>query len=632
MKRIIYKIYKEYPKNNINNSVITFDKSATLTLSKQTDIIKFDCCNSNKKAGCLIRINESEIYVCHIHLFKLLDLFTEIINKMNNLINSVVEININGLIILGQIGNMIYFRRRILNYLYEVYKEHTEDKLFHNQFLSGNQKYVISIFQTNENIEINPEKFISSFSQGEYQQYLLKKRCLNKLQDCVNYNKRLQIPQEIALDNPVYSLNVICSFRDINCKTSKHLKEKDAVIIINTYRKDTFSFSFCADCLYGLYAVLKGPYLDDQLEEFVYDTFKVLHKTSNDYCFLTGIKEERMYEIFINNVSFVLCKSSYNMLFETIVCSSAFKELYPLEAKKFVSLFEEEHSNQINRLKKELNDLSECSKRAIEAEKNLCKKRITEITSYYENLFIQNSRKNEEVFSSKDAEIIKLNQELQKLNNTINNLKHYNESLKESNSHYQQKLNDFDLLYNEEKIRIASKYQDRIINCQNQKSIINLNLASKIANQNIMNDINITYIYGIKCSTLNHYPKQDLIALLECAKKNEVLYLALCPVCVDILLCGLNFIERKKENYIDDRYKLSIVFVTEKDNSHCKKCKNKNSKQVKITLDNVQFQMCTPCVKKFKLLLQGIKAKFELINSMGGYKFFNSDLVNLRID
>lgn len=632
MKRIKYKIYKEYLKDNINNNIIVFDKTATISLSKQSDVKRFDCCNSNKKTGCLIRINEAEINVCHMHLFKSLDYLTEIIDNINDINNAIVEINIYGLILVAQMGSLIYLRRCINDYLYELYKGHTEDRLFQNKFLSDNQKQVIGLFKGNENKEINNDKFISSLSQGEYAQYLLKKSCLYKLQDCVNYNKRLYIPQEIALDHPVRSINVFSSVRDIKCRTSDHFKLTDAVLIMNTFRKDTFSFSFCADCLYSLFAVLKEPYLHDELEEFAYENFKVFHKASEDYCFFTGIKEERMYEVFLYNVSFVLCKSSYNMLFETVVSSVAFRELYPYAAKEFSWLLNYEYLYQINNLKNELEDLRKNSKRAIAEKEDSCQRRITEIISNYENLFEEKSRENESIFCTKDAENQKLTQEIEKFNNTINNLRRSNESLKENNSQYKKKLKDFDLLYEEEKVRVAAKYQDRIINCLNQKNIINLRLAGKIANLNEINDLNITYIYGIECSTFEHYPKYDLIALLKCIKKNDVLYLALCPVCVDILLCGLDFIERKKDNYINDRYKLSIVFVTEKNDSQCSKCKHKQSKQIRITLGKVQFQMCEKCVKKFKLLIQGVKEKFELIDSIGGYKFFNNDILDLRVD
>jgi len=632
MKKISYKIYKESTNEYSNKNVIVFDKSSTLTISKQFGFKKLNCCNSNKKKCCLININDIEIYVCHIHLFKMLDDLTEILNEMDKLNGAVALINIFGLCISIKTGSLIYLRRSINNYMYDLYKEHTEDKLFQNNSLSDNQKYISNLFKSAENKEKNTKKFISSLSKGEYHQYLLKRSCLHKLQDCVNYSKRLYIPQEIALDNPVLSLNTICSVRDIKCKASGHVKSRDAVFIINTFRKDTFSFSYCSDCLYDLYVVLREPYLNDELEEFACRDFKVIHKTSDDYCFFTGNKEKRMYEVYSNNVSYVLCKNSYNMLFETVVNSTTFKELYPQEANKFKSLIDEEHFKQINKLKKELKAMSENSKRAMASLEASCQRNTTELSSYYENLLCKINRENELVLCNKENENKKLNQEIKRLNNIIDDLRLSNKSLKNNNSKIMQKLNNFDLLSQEEKIRVTAKYQEKIINCANQKSIINIRLSSKIANLKKINDLNITYIYGLKCSTLNHYPKEDLVALLNCTKKHEELYLALCPACVDILLYGLDFIERKNDNYFDDRYKLKIVKITEKDNPQCNKCKNKISKRIRITLDNVQFQMCENCVKKFKFLLYGIKEKFELINTIGGYKFFNSNILDLRAD
>lgn len=632
MKKISYKIYDEITNEYSNENVIVFDKSSTLTISKQFGFKKLNCCNSNRKTCCLININDTEIYVCHIHLFKMLDDFTKILDEMDKLNGAVALINIYGLCILVKTGSLIYLRKSINNYMYDLYKEHTEDKLFQNNSLSDNQKYISNLFKSAENKEKNTEKFISSLSKGEYHQYLLKRSCLHKLQDCVNYNKRLYIPQEIALDNPVLSLNTICSVRDIKCKASEHVKSRDAVFIINTFRKDTFSFSYCSDCLYDLYVVLREPYLNDELEEFVYGDFKVIHKASDDYCFFTGNKEERMYEVYSYNVSYVLCKNSYNMLFETVVNSTAFKELYPQEANKFRSLIDEEHFKQIIKLKKELKVLSENSKLAMASLETSCQRNITELSSYYENLIFQINGENELALCKKEDEKKELNQEIKRLNSIINDLRRSNKSLRENNSKYKQKLNNFDLLSQEEKIRVREKYQERIINCVYQKSIINIRLSSKIANLKEINDLNVTYIYGLNCSTINHYPKEDLIALLNCTKKREEFYLALCPVCVDILLFGLDFIERKNDNYFDDRYKLRIVKVIERNNPQCSKCKNKISKQIRITFDNVQFQMCETCVKKFKYLLYGIKEKFELINTIGGYKFFNSNILDLRAD
>lgn len=567
MDEISYKLFmKKEEIDNIEN-VLKFTINTQLSIKENIgDYKKNICCDDNQR-GCCLSIDNYQLYICHSHLFDILDVFHKLLNEMDNSQIALVELfNIR---LLVNKSKAIYIRKNIYDYLYEVFKLH-HDTMFYNNNLSNNQKAVVAFFEDRYKKEKSEIKYIQTLSLGQKQHYLIKKALINKVQDCAYYDKILYYPKKNALEFPVTSITAYSSVRDIKCKSSKHKSNTFAVLSLMTQRDDCFVFSYCEDCLYNYYSVLYLAYTNYDEEEFIVGNFKIYHKPNHETCFFTGINEPRMYQIFHNNVSFFVCQSGFEMLFKTIINSAAFQELYPSEAEKAQIIINQNEEKQYDKTVCELQD-------------------------------------------------------------TINILSEKNLNLKKQNVALNHKINHIDDLLKERKIIKASKIDDEVLNCLLLDNSMHLSVKRKVARKSSNKDFKITYVSGIECKTIDHFPKNDLVILLEINRENEVFKVALCKSCVDHILQGIDTVKNKRTDFINDFVKFKIL-TAYNGAHHCYKCGNTLKRMYNISLCNVDLTLCPSCLYKLENTLKDAKETFKLISHIGGMEFIRNGVLDLKIE
>ncbi len=567
MYDISYQLYENKGKLNIKENILEFTINTQMSINEYNG--DYVCCNNNQK-GCCLKIDNYKFYICHRHLFAMLDFFHNLLNKMNNYQIALVKFfNIN---LLVNKSKVIYIRKTIRDYLYNVYKRQDDDA-FYSDDLSNNQKTVVKSFEDKLQKEHNEEEYIKTLSTGQYHHFQIKKELINRVQDCVHYDKILYYPKEQAILTPVKSIMAYSSIRDIKCKSSIHEHNTSAVLSLMNQRDDCFAFSYCEDCLYDYYLVLFLAYTNYNDEEFVVGNFKILHKASQETCFFTGINEPRMYQIFHNNVSFFVCQSSFELILKTIINSAAFQELFPNEARRSSTVLNKaEEQWYIKYYNKKINELSD--KIYVLSEKNL---------------------------------------DLQDDNITLKN-----------------KLNCIDGLINERKQKEAVQINDKILNCLLLNNSMHLSVKKKTAKKSANKEYKVTFISGIECRTLDHPAKNDFIALLEFNRENDVCCLALCRTCINHILHGIEFAMQNRQDYINDFVKLKII-TTNSDAHHCYKCGNITKRMHNISLSNVELTLCTNCLLKLEKTLKDIKENFTLISQIGGIEFLRNRVIDLNI-
>ncbi len=570
MKIISYKLYNNIKEIGNKDDIIEFTIKTKLNIENCSENIdKYDCCKSKNK-GCTLYIDEYGLNICHFHLFRLLDSLHSLLNEIKDY--QIAVIKLLDLTIIANKSKLIYIRKQIYNYLYELFKQHSEEGLFFNKNLSDNQKNVVYYFEDREKKEKNEAEYIKTLSSGEYQHYQIKKLIINKVQDCAYYDKILYYPEKKAIKNPVTSLISYSSIRDIKCKSSQHKNNVFAVLTVMDHRDDCFAFSYCERCLYDYYLVLYLAYTNYDKEEFTVGSFKVIHKPSCETCFFTGVIEPRMYQIIHNSVSFFVCQNSLEMLFKTIVYSAAFQELYPKEAREASSLMNKK-----------------------------------------EELYIEHCEKT----------ISELNEEIQKLKQANNELSNQNAYLRDKDKHV-------DEIFNEEKHRLALKINDQVLNCLLLDNSIYLSVKRKIAQKSNNNDFKISFVSGIECKTLDHCGRKDLVALLELNRENDIFCLALCQTCIDYILQGIDAVLHYRKDFVCDFVKFKIE-IKHNGAHHCYNCGGKPQRMFDISLCNVDFTLCSSCLLKLQNTLKEAKKTFILISQIGGIEFLRNGVLDLKI-
>lgn len=572
-----YRFINTSEKNHLSqDKYIFFDKTTDFEIyAEDLDVGEsFDCCNKNEIQGIKLIIDNRILSVCKQHLFALLDFFNEILEKIEETQSAVISLY--GIEFVAETGCLIFIRKSVYKYLYNLFKQHNDDQLFENKELSDNQKKVVSIFQYDESEEKKYKNNSNNFSQGELQCYLNRKHILKRLQDCVKYNKKLSIPYEYVIQRPVRSLKVFYSIRNIECMSNKHNYSKDAVIVLSSYRNDTFTFSFCENCLYDLFVILEKAYSEKEVNTIKQNNYQLIYKESDDYCFFTGIKEEKMYEIHLVNIYFVICRLSLEMLFETIISSSAFAEIYPKIYKRYIPLI------------KEIQQQYQC-------------KRIQKV---FENKLKQ-----------KDMIIDRLYEVVEDKNVELSLYKAYQKA--KENEVEDKPSNSF-----------ASKYKDKVLNCLQSGNVINLGIPVNRAKKNKVQELNVTIVNGINCCTFNHYPRNELVAIVEIDRKYDKFCFAMCLECLRIALYGLEHYLKNKTNYYGDN-NFSIIQVNSTKNEHCYFCGG-NNKIVRIMFGIVQFELCESCLQILKKELEKASIKLDALRKLGGYEFFKNKFVNLK--
>lgn len=573
-----YRFINTSEKNNLpKNRYILFNKTTDFSIStSELDICdKFDCCNKKEKSAIKIVIDNRFLYVCKQHLFALLDFFNEVLGKIKETQSAVIILY--GIEFVAETGCLIYIRKSVYKYLYNLFKQHNDDQLFENKELSENQKKVVSIFQYEENEEKKYTINSNDFSQGELQCSLNRKHILKRLQNCVRYNKKLTIPFEYVIQRPIRTLKVFYSIRNIECMSNKHNHSKEAVIVLSSYRSDTFTFSFCENCLYDLFVILEKAYYNKDIKTIIQNNYQILYKESDDYCFFTGIKEEKMYEIHLVNIYFSICRQSLEMLFETIVSSSAFAEIYPKIYKQYIPLINEiKQQKQCQKIKKIFEDKLEQKEKVIDTLYKVVKDRNNELSLYksFQNM--------------------------------------------ESKEGNEKRKNDF-----------AIKYNNKILNCIQYGDIINLGISISKAKKNIVHKLNITIVNGIKCSTFNHFSRSELVALIETDRKDDKFCFAMCSECVRIAIYGLEQYMKTNSNYYSEKYDFSIIQVHSQKNEHCYFC-GSNFKILRIMFGKVQFELCESCLKILKKQLEIAETKLDALRKLGGNEFFKNKFIDLK--
>lgn len=417
---------------------------------------------------------------------------------------------------------------------------------------------------------------MSDMSLGELRLLINRKRILLRLKNCDKLNKKLTVPPDYALKNPLRKLNTFCSLKDIECLANRHGKPKDAVIVISSGRADEFTVSFCENCLFDLYLVLEKAYINLKLKNFSQGSFSVSCVKTDEHCFFTGKTENEMYELKLNTASVILCRESLEMLFKIVVLSDVFCEIYHEYALKYQKHFEQKAQE----------------KTRLEV-KEECEAQIIQSQAIIDNLY----------------KIIRnINQELQ------------NTKIKKSG--------DFAPILSRQKGELADAYREKVLNCLKGSDVVNLGVSEKKARKNKITEIKVTYVNGLTCSTFDHYPRYDFVALIETQRDNDRFCFALCWRCVDIAIIGIKAYLENAENYVNEAENLSLIKINPSQNSHCYFCGGKEN-LVRVSFGNVQFELCEDCLAVFQAKLEEVKEKLLLIAKSGIESVPNIEFIDL---
>lgn len=556
-----------------------FQKENTIKITRETNIriakllddnINFECCDYEQ--GCCFSIDNNNIFICHFHLFELLDIFHEIVEEMQDYQTALVEFMSQSIVV--NKSKAIYIRKEILNYLYTLYISDRDSVLFTNTILSANQKEVINGFAKRHEREMFENHYLSQAHIGEVNSHRINKEIIGKLQDCVHYNKILYYSEEEAKENPVTNLKVYSSMRNILCKAVHHKNRFHTVITILDDRNDNFAFGFCQNCLYDFYIVLKSAYEKRQIKVHKHKEFMVMKCESNEPCFFTGVHESVMYRVCISNVSFYLCRSSFEMLFETIINSTVFKELFPNESGSGSLVLKNNEKWYTEHYEKIINDLNI----QLQVEKN----------------------RNEQITYNNKV----LKREVRQLNKKISEQE------------------------NEMKGEPKQRVDANVCNCLLRSNSMNLSIKRKDAQNSKTPKFKITYIYGADCATIDHFPKSDYGIILEIERENEKFCFELCETCIKYINQGLSAILSKKKDFINDFVKYKIVPIRNAD-THCYKCGGKHPVLYQISFANVNFTLCINCIRKLSEQLTEASDRISVVKKLGGIDFLKNGVIDL---
>ncbi len=567
---------------------ISQEKINGIQLYFKEDLKRVLCCGKYISDGCQIILWSSDIVeICHNCFIEFFDEMLTITHQDKTKDRKYYTIKLPNYSF--QLSNSsLYILRSKMNYYFKgLYKKHIRDDLF----IKSDSFYVQKFLEKTRRVVNETEKAsrqTSRMSAGKRKLYFNEKNITDDISQCYKYPFTISLPPETKKIEPLFDLEVYTVFSNIQCRINHHDKYSEAVTVVSDGRDYGFTFSFCAEHLYDFAMLLKQVYFDYQINKFEIGDFRIEKGYFGSPCYLTKCKHRTMYKLHINQCSVILAREGLLMLAEKILTSSAFSELYPIEAKQFLSLRNDNEIKENEKLKEYLS-----------REKQARRDEIESLTAFYEKA-------------------------IENLKNEITELSATNKELNSAKTQLEYELNHIDKIILQQRAEVKARYQKRILNCLDlNKTDITLGIKAKTAKQYKERYFKVTYINGIKCSTFPHYFRRETIAIIETHRTDDKFCLAVCEDCIDIYLLGLKE-ARVDKPYINENMHFSVIVNSNPNNPHCYLCGSKSQTKYIIKHGYIKYFLCPESKKKLETTLEEVKRNLSYIRLLGGKDFITN--------
>lgn len=568
---------------------VGFQLLKNIQLQYNKKIGTVNCCpNIILADACIITIkNDYSWELCNNCVFDLLVLLSSFLKQINA--NEICELKILDDYLILNKAEIKLLVQKFEQYIHYLYDEHWSDRVFDN--LSQEKEYFIERWKRPIKLSDEEAEQLKTLSNGLSSEFLL----IKKLQNTIKNGEKKKVFSSLDCKTSFVSdsLSVYCVPKDFPCKSSIHSVKRNSVLILANDLIKGFVFSFCSDCLYNFGLTLITIYNDDSLIEYSRGSFKVEHtRKQNANCLFSNKRDKKMYSVHIYNSSFYLCKQYYELLTETIVYSSAFKELYPNEFANFDKIVSKKRQKQEQERINTLNKLNEQAENAIED----CAK---------EKQLLQDERENYL------EEITTLKENCNQLENEITRLE---KAIKYYQDDKQKKM-----LAAEKKAQKAFEIQQKqiayfsshILDCsKSRKDILNLGYRSK-TDPYKAGLLKTTYMDDFDCKILKHDYKKAAKVILETYRDDDVFCVPACQDCIEQIVKGLKKVGPNNTFYYNFNSKLEVRYLNRFISSKCYSCGSKNGGCYYIRFYNVAFHLCEECRSLWIVQLSKIYLKLN---------------------
>lgn len=556
------------------------------------------CCKAKLKDGCEITLwDKSIIKMCNDCLYVLFGDLLHIIYNGKNHSNRLYEIDFGNCSFQVSKGGLDILHLRLNRYFCALYKEHIRDDLFSKESIVP-PKFLYKARDTVNETE-KEYRYTRHFTKGECRKFYNVKHINRDLTKCYPSDFILKLSKREVRFIAINKLITYTTIPGVSCKINEHNRAQEAVFVLTDGRNHGFTFSFCEKHLYQLGQVLLAFYKEPSLNNYSYGDFKIEKGHFNEHCYLTNVKETMMYKVHFNKCVFVIAKRALDSMTFEVLTSKVYGELFPIEAAQFNYYVNETEEKTSEKLKE---SLANEKKSRREERANLIFQYQQEINDVYAE-----KRRTTEFYEHKIGEA----------KETIFNLESNLKDTKEENDKFRYKLNHVEEIISEHHLELKEAYQEKILNCLSKRNVMNIGIARKTELKEPIEEYKITFVHGITCSTFPHYPKNNVIAILETFRKKNNFCFALCPECVDIYLKGLVYIHNHTD-YFNDSMNFSITLIRNSNSQHCYGCGKTEGKIYLIKHGCYQYRLCFECCCNLEKTLEKIKQQFSAISRFGG--------------
>lgn len=543
----------------------------------QTDLLNLDCCKITIADGCLLKLDNNKCCrMCNSCCVELFDELAKITASKAKVKLYSLSLG-NFQYIISRNSVFIIFHKFEAYFLY-LYGLHVRDDFYIN---NENLKKLIaknsnSFFETD-----NDRKKVKRLNQADKRRYYIYKQIRQDLSICFNFPfeiKPLKTPQKIF----IYSLidfSVPCSFE----------KRKNAVMVVTDNSLRGFTFAFCTEHLYEFAKLLKKLYFNEVKGLVKIGCFSVeIHKVENPCCFFSDQKSQ--YKLKLDKCTVWLSRDALEMLAVSTLTSLVFKEFFPIQAQQFVTLaqkynnknLDEPFSPEYLEQKKEIANLKK--------KLRLKNKETQAALNYYNNL-------------------------IEGKNSEITHLHNSKDELASEKHALETQIIGIESIHKDQ----ISALKSKVLNCrQSHNEIINLGITQKKAKKNQVKVLKKTFIEGIQSSTLDEFGSRFSV-IIETKRVNDAFCFALSLNDIDMILNGIQKVEKSKESYRNRKVGFTI-YRNNSQSDHCYFCGDSENLKYSFTFNRVRFILCENCLSLFQEQLKDIKEEFIFKRGSGGFQ------------
>lgn len=586
----------------VNQDVVTvdFEELKCFSLDYERKIETVRCCKDKvfTEACHIVMPANKVIIICNACVFNLYEMLYMTWCGLKK--NDICQLQIFEYKLLLNKPELNFILQKLERYIQFLYEEHLSYDIFDN--MSSIKEKLIQKFRQSILLSDEESEYYNSLTCGQKKEFLLSKSYL-KTSNC---SKK----KTFSTQNRKSSINkkdfqVYCMIRNIPCKSSRHDNYRESVIVLINQYISGFRFSFCSDCLHNFGLTLLNMYYDSTLKEYKRDSFKVEYIVSDYPCLISGVKESKMYRVYIYNNVFVLSKKYFELLTKTIICSTAFKELFFDDYSEYLRF---NHSFEISKdveLRKEMIRAKKLAETELQIYKNLENEIKTQNNIERENFIVQISDLKYTITKSEEEKSY-LNRENQRLKTIIS-------ALQDEEHKRQLDVEKQEQKRIKEEIHQRNYFDTHILDCVKPRQSDYVLGFPKDKNKLYSGILKVTQISGFLCKTLYHSYEHYANAIIQTYRKDDPLCIAVCSDCLNAINRGLRKVG-PNNTYLYDRHReLEIRYLSNGNGKVCHSCGKMHENCYYIRLCYVVFYLCEDC--KTSWIGQMERVKFDLKNN-----------------